>query len=51
MCKASPGRKKKKDERYERSKVCPELRILSLENCSSYISFSALSDNQCHITV
>lgn len=47
------GEKKKKMKDMKEAKFVPNwmLRISSLENCSSYISFPALSDNQCHITV
>lgn len=53
-CNASPGRKK--DERDERRKVYSELNADSFTSgneinlCSSYISFPALSINQCHIS-
>lgn len=53
-CNASPG--KKKDERDERRKVYSELNADSFTSgneinlCSSYISFPALSNNQCHIS-
>lgn len=53
-CNASPGRKK--DERDERRKVYSELNADSFTSgneinlCSSYISFPALSNNQCHIS-
>lgn len=53
-CNASSGRKK--DERDERRKVYSELNADSFTSgneinlCSSYISFPALSNNQCHIS-